>query len=257
MMNEPAGLARSRSAPSSSCGSPIRGIGELDLMNAWLPAIGLHPVGHLGREPSGAEGVDPDPLARPLQRQLAGEVDDGALAGGVVRLLDGRGADMAEHRGDVDDRPPAGRDHRRRAQLGEVPDGGDVDLHRPAERVERLVLDADDLGDAGVVDEDPDACRNGRRSSPRSAHGRRDRTRRRPRRGRPARSSASRSSRSRRRAVTTTVAPAACSTRANRSPSPDDAPVTIATCPSRRKRDSGSGSWTTSRPPGVADISAA
>ncbi len=45
--------------------------------------------------------------------------------------------------------------------------------------------------------------------------------------------------RSARRATTTTVEPTACSTRANRSPRPDEAPVTIETVSSSRNRSSG------------------
>ena len=48
-------------------------------------------------------------------------------------------------------------------------------------------------------------------------------------------SAASSSRRSARRAATTTVAPAPCRTRANRRPSPDEAPVTTATWPSSEK----------------------
>src|SRR5262249_56403189 len=48
------------------------------------------------------------------------------------------------------------------------------------------------------------------------------------------------SSRSRRRAASTTRAPAPSSTRANCAPSPELAPVTIATRPSRRNAASGS-----------------
>src|SRR4051794_32890403 len=53
------------------------------------------------------------------------------------------------------------------------------------------------------------------------------------------------SRRSARRAVTVTAAPAASSTRANRAPRPELAPVTIATLPSRRNDPTGSSS-----PPG-------
>ena len=60
------------------------------------------------------------------------------------------------------------------------------------------------------------------------------------RRRRPSSSAASASRRSARRAATTTRAPTASSTRAKRSPSPDEAPVTTATLPSRRNRPSGS-----------------
>ena len=120
--------------------------------------VGVHAVGHLRREPAGAERVDPHALARPLQRQFPGEVDDGTLARAVVRLLDRRGADVAEHRRDVDDRPAAAGDHRRRAQLRQVPQRGDVDLHRRAESSSVSSSTATDAADAGVVDEHVDAA---------------------------------------------------------------------------------------------------
>ena len=45
-------------------------------------------LGHLRGEPARGDGVDPHPPAGPLAGQLSGQVDDGALAGGVGRLLD-------------------------------------------------------------------------------------------------------------------------------------------------------------------------
>ena len=56
----------------------------------------------------------------------------------------------------------------------------------------------------------------------------------------PGSCSDSAASRSARRAAITTFAPTAWSTRAKRSPSPEDAPVTMAVTPSRRNSDSGS-----------------
>ena len=87
----------------------------------------------------------------------------------------------------------------------------------------------------GVVHEDIDRAVLIDDLADRAARGRAPRTRRTRSRSVPGRSPASASSRSFRRAATTTVAPAAWSTRANRSPRPDDAPVTRATRPSSRK----------------------
>ena len=123
----------------------------LDVALAAL--VGVHAGGHLGGEPAGAQGVDAHALAGPLEGQLLGELHDGALGRHVVRLLDRRGADVAEDRRDVHDAAGALGHHHLAAQLRQVPDGRDVHLHRLAERVEVLVLDGDVVADAGVVDE--------------------------------------------------------------------------------------------------------
>ena len=120
---------------------------------AW---VGVHPCRHLGEEPARAQRVDADALARPLKRELAGEVDHRALAGGVVRLLHRRRPDEAEHRGHVDDAAATRLHHVCASELAEVPDRRDVHLHRRAERVERLLLDPDHRADPGVVHEDVD-----------------------------------------------------------------------------------------------------
>jgi len=64
---------------------------------------------------------------------------------------------MAEHRRHVHDRTGAAGDHRRRAQLRQVPERGDVDLHRCPETLQLLVLDGNRAADPGVVHEHVDA----------------------------------------------------------------------------------------------------
>src|SRR3954447_17917657 len=66
--------------------------------------LGEHVARHLALEPPGGERVDPDALARPLRAELAGEVYDPALRGGVPGLGDLAHAAQAEDRRDVDDR---------------------------------------------------------------------------------------------------------------------------------------------------------
>ena len=161
MRNDPAGDANSSSAPSSSSSRPIRGIGEFAAMNRWLASsVSMPSVISDGNQP-GQSALTAHALARPLQRQLAGEVHDGTLARAVVRLLDRCGTDVSEHRRHVDDRTGTGGDHRRRAELGQVPQRGDVHLHRRAESLQRLVLDRDRATDAGVVHEHVDATEPG------------------------------------------------------------------------------------------------
>ncbi len=153
-MNEPARLASRSSGPSSSSASPIRGIGELVVMKRWLPSsVSIPAVISLGNQP-GHSAFHPHALASPLERQLLGQRDHGALAGHVVGLLDRGRADEAEHRRDVDDAAGSLRHHRDADLLAQVPDGRDVDLHGLAEGVDVLVLHGHGVAHAGVVDED-------------------------------------------------------------------------------------------------------
>src|SRR5450755_2471680 len=50
--------------------------------------LGEHVLGHLRLEPPRGQRVDPDPLARPLRRQLAGQGDYPSLRSGVSSLRD-------------------------------------------------------------------------------------------------------------------------------------------------------------------------
>ena len=61
------------------------------------------------------EGVDPNPLPRPLDRQLPGDLMQATLRRGIARNSDLASRDASEDRPDVDDHPgPTGLDHRPR-----------------------------------------------------------------------------------------------------------------------------------------------
>src|SRR5689334_19270093 len=111
---------------------------------------------HRGGEEAGADGVDVDALRGEVDRQLAGQVDHGALRG-AVRGLE-REPDQATDGGDVDD-PPAGAvdrllgEHLTDRELAAQPHALAVDGHRAVVLVLGLVHDRVQAGeDAGVVD---------------------------------------------------------------------------------------------------------
>src|SRR3954454_23249324 len=115
--------------------------------------LGEHVLGHLALEPARGDRVDPDPLARPLRAELAGQVDDPALRRGVARLRDLADAAQAEDRGDVDDRAALGGvEHRARGALGERERRDEVHGEHLAEALDRLVeggLGGDPAGGGG------------------------------------------------------------------------------------------------------------
>src|SRR5260370_1250728 len=109
-------IASPRAVASSAAAPALRGLAPDPGLTA---VIGEHVGGQLAREPAGGDGVDAHPAPRPLGSQLAGEVDEPSLAGGVAGLGYLSGTDHAQHRRHVDDAPAPGRQHVPGGQLGQ------------------------------------------------------------------------------------------------------------------------------------------
>ena len=147
------------------------------------------------------------------------------------------GGGQAEHAADVDD--GAAGPHDLRARLRHPVATVEVELDDRPELIGRLAGSGNGGADAGIVDQDVDASERVDRSVDQrlalsgSVTSVRTATALRPADLTSAAVSASRSSR---RAPSTTSAPASARACANATPRPLDAPVTIATRPSMRKR---------------------
>lgn len=138
---------------------------EADMMILVTPSvIGIQKVlQHLAVQRAGAETVEPDPLARVHDAQLARHADHGALARRVRKLR--RGApDQRRDRADIDDAPAARLGvaaHAQHAVLATQPGTHDVDavggVPGVAVRHQRVaVLEAREV--ARAVDHDIDAA---------------------------------------------------------------------------------------------------
>src|SRR5699024_8443735 len=81
------------------------------------PLLSRRLVEQWGFDPARGDRVDPDPVASERLGQRLGELDDATLADRVGRS--GCGTEVAEHRGEVHDRPATVAGHDRCAQRGE------------------------------------------------------------------------------------------------------------------------------------------
>ena len=104
----------------------------------------------LGDGDARVDAVNADLLRRQLQRQAARQLVQRRL-GGVVGQQAGEGA-QAVDAGDVDNVAAAGHEVRR-GQRAQLVDGAHVDAHDAVVLLERAVLHAAQLQDAGAVDE--------------------------------------------------------------------------------------------------------
>ena len=221
---------------ASSRGSPLRPDRDAGLL-ALEVALGVL-VGHLGGEEAGCDGVHADALAAgPLLGEVAGQADQAGLGRGVRRLGETGGGEP-EDRGDVDDR--GARLHHATARLRHPVAAVEVDVDDLAELLGRLAGGGDGGADARVVDEHVDPAEGPpSRRPPARWHASGEATSvstAMARRPAPSTSAAVSASRSTRRAPRTTSAPASAKPWANATPSPEEAPVTMATLPSRENR---------------------
>ena len=106
---------------------------------------------------AGQDGVGTDALARVLQGNAAGELDDPGLAGGIGDVGHADPADPG-HRSNVDDGPGPLAFHHRQHRLAGQEHGGEVDLHDPVPGLQAGVHRAADLGNADVVVQHVDAA---------------------------------------------------------------------------------------------------
>ena len=83
-----------------------------------------------------------------------GEADEAGLGGAVVRLA--RRTEEADHRGEVDDAPPAGLHHAGRHPMGDAVGAVEVGVEHPPPLVGAHAEEQAVVGDARAVDEDGD-----------------------------------------------------------------------------------------------------
>src|SRR5574337_9532 len=130
-----------------------------DALQDRVEPVFKRPARHVRREEARGQRVDVDSVRRPLGGQRTSEVDDGCLAGVVgdgLRRLRGV-AFHAGDRGQVEDPPVAGRDHRSLADLlGQQEHRAHVEVHHLVPRSQRQVLGRCAPGRPGVVDQDVD-----------------------------------------------------------------------------------------------------
>jgi hypothetical protein len=117
------------------------------------PGLGLGEIRHVGLHHARGNGVDPDAAGAQRGGEVLHQGVDGALGRGISRQGAGRSA--GDERGREDDRAALAQ-HRQQLLHQEVR-RADVDGKQPVEVLERGVLDAGRLGDAGVGDEDVEA----------------------------------------------------------------------------------------------------
>jgi hypothetical protein len=124
--------------------------------------VGVLPValGHARLDHAWGDGVDQDTVGRELARELARELRDTRLGDRIGR---GAGmADLAEHRGDVDD-PPAGTREQRQQVAGDAQHGLEVGVDEAVDQRVVGLGERSRSADAGVVDQDVDATRRSTR----------------------------------------------------------------------------------------------
>src|SRR5216683_2112858 len=121
---------------------------------------------HLAREPSRRDRVHVDLVSAPLDRQVAREVDESALARVVRDRIEHLGHRAAQSRdgGDIDDLATALRDHDVTRSLRAQKGAGQVHVEHPPPILHGHGRDGRDPGAAGVVHEDVDRAELGLRA---------------------------------------------------------------------------------------------
>ena len=117
-------------ALATSAGSPIRPIGCIRSISARYsapPGSSGSRLTALGSDRSGSNGVDSDPPVGPLDRQVLGQAGSNELGGPVGRLplLPGQSG----YRGEADDGPATGRQHRLDRELAREKHATPIDGH--------------------------------------------------------------------------------------------------------------------------------
>ena len=194
---------------------------------------------HVGVDWRGMDRVAADLVLRVLDRGALRQDAHRALRGVVIRRV--RAADDSGDRGQIDDRSPAGRTHRRQHRLRTEEDALHVDFQHPVQVARARVFDEAPRVDAGIVDEH--RRRSERLAYPRdrSAHCDSEATSSGTKYVRwPSALSVSLSAApsSARTSVSATDAPSTANRRATAAPIPTAAPVTRATFPSSLMVDS-------------------